>query len=126
MQNPFSRSVEMKDGLPVLPGAFPLVGHIPLVYRGLHEGLQKATDLGIGPLFWVTTGLGTWMVMCTSPEALEVFRNKAFTSRHLQEIAPLVAGQSVLAQDGDAHRRMRSAVNAPFLPRGLSAVVDFR
>ncbi len=63
MQSPFSRSVEMKDGLPVLPGAFPLVGHIPLVYRGLAEGLQKATELGLGPLSRVTTGLGTWMVM---------------------------------------------------------------
>lgn len=123
MENPFSRSVRTRDGLPVLPGAFPLVGHIPRVYRGLPGAFEKAAALGLGPMFWMTTGFGTWVLVCTTPESLEVFRDKAFTSRHLQEIAPLVAGQSLLSQDGELHRHMRTAMNGPFLPRGLSAGV---
>ncbi|MFO0592219.1 MAG: cytochrome P450 [Polyangiaceae bacterium] len=121
MENPFAKSVRTRDGLPVLPGAFPLIGHIPMAYRHFPEAMQKASDLGLGPMFWITTGFGMWVLLCTTPESLELFRNKAFTSEHLQEIAPLVAGQSLLSQDGAAHRHMRGAMNGPFLPRGLSA-----
>ena len=119
MRNPFSRAVKTRDGFPVLPGAFPLVGHIPLIYRGLHEADREARALG--PAVWVSLGLAGWILLCSGPEALEIFKDRAFDSSHLQEIAPLVAGQSVLAQDGAAHRHMRSALNGPFLPRGLSA-----
>jgi cytochrome P450 len=119
MRNPFSRAARTRDGFPVLPGEFPLLGHIPVAYRGLAEALREGQSLG--PCFWVTLGLGQWVLFCTSVQSLEIFKSKAFTSTHLQEIAPLVAGESLLASDGDAHRRMRSAMNGPFTPRGLSA-----
>jgi cytochrome P450 family 117 subfamily A len=106
----------------VLPGAFPLVGHIPAMYRRLPEVTRRARA-EIGPIFWITLGSGMWVAVCTGREALEIFKSKAFTSAHLQTIAPLVAGMSVLAQDGGAHRHLRSALNGPFLPRGLAAGV---
>ena len=121
MRNPFNRSVTTREGFPVMPGSFPLVGHLPMVYRDLPGAFRAARELGLGPMFWVTLGLGQWVLLCTSPESIEVFKSKAFTSRHLQEIAPLVAGKSLLAQDGSLHRHMRSAMNPPFSPRGLDA-----
>lgn len=119
MQNPFARSVRMRDGFPVLPGAFPVVGHLPMVYRGLPDAVQSSQALG--KIFWIHVGFGMWTLICTGPDALEIFRSKAFTSKHLQEVAPLVAGESLLSQDGPPHRHMRSAMNAPFLQKGLSA-----
>jgi hypothetical protein len=59
--------------------------------------------------------------VCSGDEAFEILKSKAFISGHLPRLSPLVAGQSVLSQDGDAHRHLRSALNGPFLPRGLSA-----
>jgi cytochrome P450 len=117
MRNPFSRAVKQRDGFPVLPGAFPVVGHLPMVYRELPATFEEGRKLG--PMFWITVGM--WVLVCTGPDALEILKSKAFTSSHLQEISPLVAGESMLAQDGATHRHMRSAMNAPFLPRGLSA-----
>lgn len=111
----------MRDGFPVMPGAWPLIGHIPMVYRDLPGAFRKAQELGLGPMFWVTTGFGVWVLLCTSPESIEIFKSKAFTSKHLQEIAPLVAGHSLLSQDGPPHRHMRSAMNGPFQSRGLDA-----
>jgi cytochrome P450 monooxygenase len=118
--NPFNRSIRERAGLPVLPGAFPLVGHIPAFYRRLPETIGWALR-ELGPVFWITPGSGMWIVVCSGPEALEIFRSKAFDSSHLGAISPLVAGQSVLAQDGGAHRHLRSALTGPFLPRGLGA-----
>lgn len=121
-RNPFARAVRYRDGLPVLPGAFPLVGHILMLYRNAPAAL-RAGRAELGPLFWIAAGPGMWIISCTGREALDVFKSKSFTSTHLQKISPLVAGQSLLSQDGEVHRRMRSAMNAPFVPRGLSAGV---
>jgi cytochrome P450 len=118
--NPFSRAVRLRDGLPVLPGAFPLVGHIPAVVYGLPDLIRRAREQ-VGPVYWLTMGSSQWILVCTGPEAFELFKSKSFTSAHLPEMAPLVAGNSVLSQDGAAHRHLRSAMNGPFVPRGLSA-----
>jgi cytochrome P450 len=120
VQNPLARSIRTRDGLPVLPGAFPLVGHLPAFYRRLPEVMRRARA-DLGPIFWITLGPGMWVALCTGLEALEIFRSKAFDSSHLPTVSPLVAGASVLAQDGRAHRHLRSALNGPFLPRGLAA-----
>jgi cytochrome P450 len=117
--NPFARAVRLREGLPVLPGAFPLAGHLPALLR--FPEVIRAAQEQVGPVYWVELGLGKRILVCTGPEALEIFRSKAFTSQHLTEISPLVAGTSMLSQDGAAHRHMRAAMSAPFLPRGLSA-----
>lgn len=119
LSNPFNRTVRMRDGFPVLPGGFPLFGHLPAVYRGLPEAAAEGYKLG--PIVWVDVGFGQSMLMCTGPESLEILKNKAFDSSHMKEISPLVAGESMLGQNGPPHRHTRSAMNAPFLPRGLAA-----
>jgi cytochrome P450 len=118
--NPFSRSPGLREGLPILPGAFPIVGHIPAVYHRLPEVLRWA-KAEYGPLYWVTPGFGNWVVFCTGPDALEIFRHKSFKSSHLEKVAPIVAGGTMLSQDGPSHRHMRGAMTRPFLPRGLTA-----
>jgi cytochrome P450 monooxygenase len=75
----------------------------------------------VGPVYWISLGFGQDCIVCTGPEAVEILRSKSFSSGHIAATSPLVAGQSLLGQDGDAHRHMRSAMNGPFLPRGLGA-----
>jgi cytochrome P450 len=66
-------------------------------------------------------GRRTWILVCSGVEGLKVLNSTAFTSTHLQKGASLVAGRSLLAQDGADHRRMRGAMHRPFLPKGLAA-----
>jgi cytochrome P450 len=60
-------------------------------------------------------------LVCDGAEGLELFQSPAFSSTHLQQGASLVAGRSLLAQDGEIHKRMRGAMHRPFQPRGLAA-----
>lgn len=120
MQNPFSQTVRQRDGIPVLPGAWPILGHLPLVYKRAAKTFKRARA-EIGPIFWVSAGPGFDVISCSGEAALDIFRSKAFSSEHLQEISPIVARGTLLAQDGQAHRHMRAAMNGPFAPRALSA-----
>ncbi len=102
------------------PGAFPLIGHLPALYRD-QPGLLARSRATLGPLFWVTLGRRTWFLVCGGAPALDVLQSRAFSSLHFQKGASLVVGRSVLAQDGEIHKRMRGAMHRPFLPRGLAA-----
>ncbi len=118
--NPFALTTPHRKGFPVAPGAFPLVGHLPALHRDL-PALLRRSRAALGPLFWITLGRRTWILVCSGPEGLTAFQSPAFSSTHLQKGASLVAGRSLLAQDGDVHRRMRGAMQRPFQPRGLAA-----
>lgn len=120
MLNPFTRTPGLRRGFPVAPGAFPLVGHLPALYRD-QPGLLARSRASLGPLFWVTLGRRTWFLVCGGAPALDVLQSPAFSSLHFQKGASLVVGRSLLAQDGEIHRRMRGAMHRPFLPRGLAA-----
>ncbi len=120
MQNPFARAPGLRKGFPIAPGAFPVLGHLPALYRDL-PGLLQRSRAALGPLFWVTLGRRTWILVCSGAEGLSVLQSSAFSSTHLQRGASLVAGRSLLAQDGEVHRRMRGAMHRPLLPRGLAA-----
>lgn len=120
MLSPFTRSPGQRKGLPISPGAFPLIGHLPALYRDL-PALLTESQRALGPLFWITLGRRTWILVCCGAEALEVLQSASFSSTHLQKGAGAVAGRSLLAQDGDVHRRMRGAMHRPLFPRGLAA-----
>jgi cytochrome P450 len=120
VQNPFARDPGLRKGFPIAPGAFPLVGHLPALRRDL-PGLLRRSRAALGPLFWVRLGRRAWILVSGGAEALDVLQSPAFSSTHLQRGAGLVAGRSLLAQDGEVHRRMRGAMHRPFLPRGLAA-----
>jgi cytochrome P450 monooxygenase len=115
-----SQRAEERRGLPVLPGRFPLVGHAPSLYRNATALFRKGRDT-LGPLFWVSQGFGLWMVACTGREGFDLLRSKATTNRHFRGGMPALIGESMLGQDGAVHHHMRSSMNAPFAPKGLSA-----
>ncbi len=119
LKNPFSFRVHYRDGIPVLPGAFPVLGQFPSLYFDAAELMLRGRDK-LGPLFWMDVGFGQHVAMCVSREAFDVFRSKAASNTYLQEHAATLVGVSILGQEGAVHQRMRGAMNAPFTPRGLA------
>lgn len=108
-------------GIPVCPGAWPLVGHLPAALRDL-PGLFQTAARALGPVFWVDMGFGHRYVVCVDAAAFELFKNKQATSVSLAEVSGRLLGRrSLIGHDGAVHRHMRSALNPPFTPRGLSA-----
>lgn len=120
LRNPLDRAVRHRDGLPVLPGAFPVLGHAVALWHDTVAVIREGRAL-FGPIFWVNGGFEQWMAMCASTEAFEVLRSKASSMAYLKEAVSTLVGEAILGQDGATHQRMRSAMNKPFTPRGLTA-----
>jgi cytochrome P450 family 117 subfamily A len=120
LTNPLARSVRYRDGLPILPGAFPLLGHAPAVHYDALGTIRWGRNM-LGPLFWVNLGLGTWVVGCAEPESFELLKNTVATNAPMRDMVYPLVGESLLGQDGPAHQRVRSILNTPFSPRGLTA-----
>jgi cytochrome P450 monooxygenase len=119
LKNPFAFRVHYRDGIPVLPGAFPIIGQAPSIYLDAAEVMLRGRER-LGNLFWMDVGFGQHIVMCASREAFDVLRSKAASNTYLQEHASTLVGVSILGQEGPVHQRMRGAMNAPFTPRGLA------
>ncbi|WP_375575294.1 cytochrome P450 [Paracidovorax oryzae] len=117
--NPLRRRHRLHQELPVLPGAFPLVGHLPAIACDLPRLLQRA-ERTLGSHFWLDFGPAGQMLTCTDPEAFALLRHKDVSSALIEEIAPELLGGTMVAQDGDTHRRARDAIKAAFLPKGLN------
>lgn len=101
-------------------GAFPFVGHLPaLAADGL--GFIRLAEREKGKLFWMDGGFGVGVLNCLDTESFGLFKNKVTTSQYMGKdfMAPLFGG-SMIAQDGELHRHMRTAMNAPFSMRGLA------
>lgn len=109
-----------KHGFPYLEGAFPVVGTMPRMYFGLRRLLDDA-ERRLGPFFWMDLGFGAEVLMCRHLDGLVALRNKTTTSTHYQVRAHALLGDSLIVQDGAKHHHMRSALNGPFTPKGLSA-----
>lgn len=107
-----------REGLPVLPGALPIVGHLLRTTEDLPVVFEEARR-ELGPMFWMK--LSEWVLVCTGSEAFELLKNKTTTSAHYREVAGKFVGESLLGADGTPHRRMRGAMNGPFTPKGIVA-----
>jgi cytochrome P450 family 117 subfamily A len=118
--NPMARRITDLHGFPVFRGAFPLVGHLPAIALD-YLGLVRRAEHELGRFFWLRSGSARESLTCLDPEVFSIFKNKVTTSTYLQELLPDLFGISLIAQDGPVHHHMRSAMNAPFLPRGLTA-----
>lgn len=117
--NPLPMRPTERLGFPIMRGAFPLIGHMPaLATDGL--GLFRAAERECGTHFWLEAGFGRPMLQCASPDAFSILKNKVTTSSFMSEMVEPVFGGTVIAQDGAPHHHLRSAMNAPFLPRGLT------
>ncbi|HZF51870.1 MAG TPA: cytochrome P450 [Polyangiaceae bacterium] len=120
MKNPFARTIRYKDGLPVLPGAFPVVGHIPALYHGGIDTLREGHRT-LGPLFWCSFALGQWCLLCEGQQAYDILKRRATSSQHYKSSTGILLGEFMLVQDDPSHRHLRSALSGPFSPRGLAA-----
>jgi cytochrome P450 len=118
--NPLARDVRRHHGIPVVPGAFPGVGHLPAIASD-HLGLLRYGERTLGNTFYLNSGFGMFTINCVHPDVFSILKNKVTTSTYLQSSLPDLFGVSVIAQDGPVHRHMRGAMDAPFLPRGLTA-----
>jgi cytochrome P450 len=118
-KNPLAMSVKRRNGIPVLPGAYPGIGHLPAVLVDelglLRDGLRD-----LGPLFYMGLGYEDWLVVYAGRDALSLFKNKSLDSRYMREgrVRELF-GDGLIVHDGLAHRHLRSAMSGPFLPTGI-------
>ncbi|MGT0251502.1 cytochrome P450 [Burkholderia pyrrocinia] len=105
--------------MPVLPGAFPIVGHLPAVARALPDLLAYG-EHHWGTHFWLDMGAMDRMLVCTCPEAFELFNNKNVLADLLGDVAPSMRN-TMATQDGELHRHTRAWANPSFQPQGLSS-----
>ncbi|MEZ4295562.1 MAG: cytochrome P450 [Polyangiaceae bacterium] len=119
--NPFARAVVQRDGFPVLPGRYPLIGHAWVFFGDLLEVLRGG-HARLGPLFWMNLFLDRWLLVCEGALGFEALRSKAVANGHIrkEKAGELILGGSMLSQDGEAHRHVRSAMAGLFNPRGLA------
>lgn len=107
-----------RQGLPVLPGALPFIGHTPLINRYSHDLFKRARD-ALGPIYAINMGFGRWGVVCEGRPGLDLLRSRDVSSELPRRMVPLLVGVSLISQDGAVHAHMRSAMNESFQPRGL-------
>lgn len=114
-----SHSPQTRQGFPVAGGGLPVLGHLPFLYRDTLAVMRHA-EQQCGSLFWLNFGFSLEGLVCLDPEVLTILKNSVTDSTFLYEKSPHFLGRSLLVSDGAAHRHLRSAVNAPFTPTGLS------
>jgi cytochrome P450 len=119
--NPAASRVAKRAGFPVLPGGFPVLGHLPATALDELRLLREA-ERTIGPCFYWHQGFGAWQLVCMLPEAFTFFRNKVTDSEYIREQAGIAElfGDGLLAHDGETHRHLRSAMQGSFQPKGLA------
>lgn len=100
---------------PDLDGAYPIVGHLPEMYRRF-PALCARGARAHGPLFFVHGGPGARQLMCTDESALAALKEPGVsTSFYAEGFGALLSG-TLFAFDGDAHRRVRGLMAPAFTP----------
>jgi cytochrome P450 len=119
-RNPLATRIETRNGIPVLPGAYPLIGHLPAVIVD-ELGLMRDAARTVGPVFYFSRGYEDFQIGYTGRDGLSLFKNKRFDSRYMREgRVGVLFGDGLIAHDGAVHQHLRSAMNGPFLPKGLT------
>lgn len=108
-----------REGFPVMAGFRPAIGHALTLHRDAVRALQRASREQ-GPFVWVSLGFGQWYLFCFGTETFDLLRSKAAGVAGSRARLKYLIGDSLLASDGAAHRRMRSAMNPTFTARGLA------
>ncbi|ATB26971.1 cytochrome P450 [Melittangium boletus] len=115
-----SRPATYKDGIPILPGALPLVGHVPFNLGDTLTFLREAAHQ-VGPLFWMRNLGSETQLVCMGEPGFELLKNRVTSSEFIREQAPDFIGDALLSRDGAPHRSLRTAMSGPFTPRGLTS-----
>lgn len=116
----WSRLPDNTHAHPVTPRPWPLIGHqAKILFDPLPFLRARAAE---GPFCWLDMGMGPgWTLFLLHTDGYKMLRSKTVSVGHYAELVPALLGQSLLTRDGAEHRRMRSAMNAPFTPKGLDA-----
>src|SRR5262245_17907444 len=105
--NPLARHVEERDGFPVLPGAFPIFGHMPA--QALDAlGLLREAERRMGPFFFWNLGFGAWHLVSMQRDSITLFRNKVTDSGYIRAGRALadLFGHGLIAHDGAFHQHL--------------------
>lgn len=109
--------------IPIAPGAWPVLGHLPQMVKEQAHFLLEA-ERKVGPLFWLNRGFGKWSVVVAGEPAHTVMKNKATRSDVLggddDNTANHITKDIVVVADGVKHKRMRGALQGPFTPKGMT------
>lgn len=117
--NPLKRAPEHREGLPMMPGRFPFIGHL-LAFLPNPVALQRHGAETLGPLFWIDLGFGRGQeVTFADEEAFALLKSPSVESLHFWENLEVFFGRSVIVEDGAPHRHARAILQKPFAPVGL-------
>ena len=119
--NPLTTSTKYRSGIPMLPGAFPVVGHLPAFFTSAAELIADGRRR-FGTLFWLNMGPGLgWHLTCCGSEGFELLKTKSLSNAHLAETHPqFISERGVMALEGTAHQRLRGLMTSAFSPKGLA------
>ena len=108
------------DSLPMLDGAMPVVGHMPQLgsnfQKLMFEGRRRH-----GPLFRIDMARVRDVVVVADLEGMQLLRDRSISADLMGELGGYLLADSMNALDGERHRRLRSALQRPFMPRGLDS-----
>lgn len=124
LTNPFSSAIHYQKGIPLLPGAFPVMGHVPTLIWDSAELLRKGRER-LGDIFRIRMGSSLAPTpLLVGPEGFELLRNKSayipLSINNDSTNADFLGRHGLLVLRDTQHQRMRAALNPPFVPRGLS------
>lgn len=106
-------------GIPVLPGALPVIGHLHRMYDNPITFVKAATA-AVGPLFWAKFVPREWALVVCGKEVLQLFKRPTLLCDGYRTLLPEIFGESMLTKAGARHAHLRSAMNPLFSPRGLT------
>jgi cytochrome P450 family 117 subfamily A len=109
-----------REGIPILPGGLPLVGHAPFNLGDTLTFLLNAQSK-VGPLFWMRSFGSEMQLVCMGEPGFELLKNRVTSSEFIRDAAPDFIGDALLSRDGSPHRNLRTPMSGPFTPRGLSS-----
>jgi cytochrome P450 len=101
---------------PTLDGALPVIGHLAEMYRRFPTMCARGARAH-GPLFYIHGGPGPKQLMCTDPSAITILKSPSGSNSFYTEGFSALLGNTLLAFDGEQHRRVRQVLNPPFSPQ---------
>lgn len=102
----------------MLPGALPLVGHLPVLLNDAVGTLRRSIDT-LGPAVWIRFGARPPVLFLLESDSFELLKNKSLTMKGAFSGLERMIGESTIIRDGTAHSRVRGALNPSFSMRGI-------
>ncbi len=110
---------KMFPDIPVVPGQFPVLGHIHHLLTNPNRFYSKLVHT-VQPLAWVNHGFNKWSILVSGDAVDMLLKNKVCMSGEVDATSADLLRDTIVQHDGSEHRRIRGAVNGPFSPKGLN------